>query len=151
MNDLSRRCLFPVAIVTLLCGASACLPVAAGEVARVAIGGYDPVAYFTDGHPVKGSSALSSTFDDARYYYASADHQKLFADDPEHYAPNYSGYCAIGVSLGMRLEADPESWVISDNRLYVFQNKHGKEVFDADSAGIVAKADANWPALKDRN
>ena len=129
----------------------ACLQAAAGEDKRVAISGYDPVAYFTDGHPVKGSSAFSSTFDDALYYFASAEHQKIFAADPDRYAPHYSGYCAIGVSFGMKLEADPEAWAISDNRLYVFQNRQGIAVFAKNSAGIIAEADANWPSLKDRN
>ena len=151
MNRLSRRRLFAAAIATILCSAWAGLPAAAGEGEgmRVAIGGYDPVAYFTDGHPVKGSSAFSSRFDDAVYYFASAEHQKMFTADPDRYAPRYSGYCAVGVSAGMKLEADPEAWAISDGRLYVFQNKQGKAVFSADPAGIIAKADANWPALKE--
>jgi YHS domain-containing protein len=153
MNDLSRRRLFPVAIATVLCGALARLPAGAGEgtrvTARVAISGYDAVAYFTDGHPVKGSAAFSSPFDDAVYYFASAEHQKIFAADPDRYAPHYSGYCAVGISVGFKVEADPEAWAISDGRLFVFQNKQGKAVFSADPAGIIAKADANWPALKE--
>jgi hypothetical protein len=80
---LSRQCLFRAAIATILCGTWARLQAAAGEDKRVAITGYDPVAYFTDGHPVKGSSAFSS-----------AEHQKIFAADPDRYAPHYSGYCA---------------------------------------------------------
>jgi hypothetical protein len=51
----------------------------------------------------------------------------------------------------MKLEADPGAWAISDNRLYVFQNRQGMAVFAKDSDGIIAKADANWPSLKDRN
>jgi hypothetical protein len=89
MNELSRRCLFRVAMAIVLCGTWACLQADAGEDKRVAISGYDPVAYFTDGHPVKGSSAFSSTFDD------------------------------------VKLEADPEAWAISDDRLYVFHNRQG--------------------------
>ena len=149
MNDLSRRCIFPFAIAIILGGAFARLPAGAGEGMRVAISGYDPVAYFTDGHPVKGSPAFSFPFDGAVYYFASAEHQKLFTADPDRYAPYYSGYCAVGVSVGMKLEADPESWAISDSRLYVFGNKQAKAVFAADPAGTIAKADANWPALKE--
>ena len=114
MNDLSRRCIFPFAIAIILGGAFARLPAGAGEGMRVAISGYDPVAYFTDGHPVKGSPAFSFPFDGAVYYFASAEHQKLFTADPDRYAPYYSGYCAVGVSVGMKLEADPE--VLGDFR-----------------------------------
>jgi YHS domain-containing protein len=151
MNDLTRRCLFPVAIAILVCGALARLPAGAGEGMRVAISGYDPVAYFTDSHPVKGSAAFSSRFDDAVYYLASAEHQKMFAADPDRYAPYYSGYCALGVSEGFKIEANPEYWTISDGKLFLFQNEPSKAVFDewADSAGIIAKGDANWPALKE--
>ena len=116
--------------------------------ARVALKGYDPVAYFVDGHPVKGSSVFSFQFDDAVYYFASAEHQRMFAADPDRYAPRYSGYCTVGLSLGIKLEVDPHSWVISSGKLYVFAGKEGMSRFAEDSAGAVAKADANWTALK---
>lgn len=151
MNELTRRCLTQVAIATFLCGTWASLSVAAEDgqrTARVALEGYDPVAYFVDGHPVKGSSEFSFPFDDAVYYFASAEHQKLFAADPERYAPQYSGYCAAALSMGMKSEVDPQSWAISDGRLYVFHGKDGLSLFAEDSAGIIAKADANWAALK---
>jgi hypothetical protein len=92
--------------------------------------------------------AFSFTFDDAIYYFASAEHQKLFAADPDRYAPQYSGYCTVGLSLGMKLEADPQSWVISNGRLYVFAAMEGPSRFAGNSDAIIAKADANWAALK---
>jgi len=151
MSDLTRRCLFPVAIATILGGALTRLPADAGEVERVAISGYDPVAYFTDGHPVKGSPEFSSPFDEAIYYFASAEHQKMFAADPDRYAPYYSGYCASSVAYGKKYEADPEAWTISDGKLFLFLDKRALREFTGDSARIISKADANWPALKDRN
>jgi YHS domain-containing protein len=148
MSELTRRCLFRVAIAAVICDTWAYLPAAAGDgtpaATRVAIDGYDPVAYFTDGHPIKGSSAFSFPFDDAMYYFASAKHQKMFAADPDRYAPQYSGYCAVAMSMGMKLEADPESWAISNGKLYVFHTKKGMSVFADDSARIITKADANW-------
>jgi YHS domain-containing protein len=150
MNELTRRCLTLLAFATFLWG-SAPLSVAAEEgqrTARVALQGYDPVAYFVDGHPVKGSSAFSFRFDDAVYYFASPEHQKMFAADPDRYAPQYSGYCAVALSIGRNFEADPQSWAISNGRLYVFAGEEGVSVFAEDSARIIAKADANWAALK---
>jgi YHS domain-containing protein len=151
MNELTRRRLTQMAIATFLCGAGAGISMAAEDgqqTPRVALKGYDPVAYFADGGPVKGVPAFSFTFDDAVYYFASAEHQKLFAADPDRYAPQYSGYCAAALSRGMRLEADPQSWVISNGRLYVFAAIEGPSRFAGDSAGTIAKADANWAALK---
>jgi YHS domain-containing protein len=151
MNPLTRRCLTQMAIVAFLCGAAVSVSMAAEnaqQTGRVALKGYDPVAYFVDGHPVKGSSAFSFQFDDAVYHFASAEHQKMFAADPDRYAPRYSGFCAVALSRGMKLEADPHSWAISDGRLYVFAFKEGPSLFTKDSAGTIAKADANWAALR---
>jgi len=152
MNELTRRCLFQAAIAAAFYGRWATRTAVAedGNAAtpRVAIEGYDPVAYFTDGHPVKGSAEFSFSFDDAVYHFASAEHQKMFATDPDHYAPQYSGYCAVGVSYGYKATVDPESWVISDGKLYVFHSKKGLSLFAADPAGTIAKANTNWLALK---
>ena len=150
MNELTRRCLAQMAIATFLCGAGVQVSIAAEDqpTARVALKGYDPVAYFVDGRPVKGVPAFSFTFDDAIYHFASAEHQKMFAADPDRYAPRYSGFCAVGLSRGMKLEADPHSWVISTGKLYVFALKEGPSLFTEDSAGTIAKADANWAAIK---
>jgi YHS domain-containing protein len=118
---------------------------------RVAISGYDPVAYFTDGRPVKGSPEFSSPFDEAVYYFASAEHQKMFAGDPDRYAPYYSGFCALSVAEGVKYEANPQYWTISDGRLFLFANKQATAEFTADGARNISKADANWLALKDKN
>jgi YHS domain-containing protein len=150
MGLLSRRNLFQGAISTVLCGTWVRRSVAQSNrpPTRVAIGGYDPVAYFTDGRPVKGSSSFSFAFDEADYFFASADHQRLFSADPDRYAPRYSGYCAMGVSLGEKAEVDPESWAISNGRLYVFHYKRNMQEFAGTSSDIVAKADVNWASVK---
>jgi hypothetical protein len=75
----------------------------------------------------------------------------MFAADPDRYAPYYSGYCASSVAYGKKYEADPEAWTISDGKLFLFLDKRALREFTGDSARIISKADANWPALKDRN
>ena len=153
MIELTRRFLVQAAIAAAFYGRWAARPSVAAEegnaaTPRVAIQGYDPVAYFTDGRPVKGSAAFSFPFDEAVYYFASAEHQKMFAANPDRYAPQFSGYCAAGLSMGVKVEADPEAWVISDGKLYVFASKTGPALFAKDPAGMIAKADANWTTLK---
>ena len=152
MNEPTRRRLFQLAITTLLGGTWASVSVAAEDgkpvTIRVAIEGYDPVAYFTDGRPVRGSPAFSFRFDEAVYYFANAEHQKMFAADPDRYAPQYSGYCAAALSEGFKATVDPESWAISNGKLYVFNSKRGLALFADDPAGIITKADANWAGLK---
>ena len=58
----------------------------------VAIKGYDTVAYHTEGRAVKGKSEFSHKWNDAKWYFSSADNRDLFAADPESYAPQYGGY-----------------------------------------------------------
>jgi YHS domain-containing protein len=115
---------------------------------RIALSGYDPVSYFTDGHPEKGSAEYSATFDDATYWFKSAEHRALFVAAPDHFAPQFAGYCTINVSRGMKMEADPEAWAIADGRLYVFSAKEGVPLFQQQTAGIVDKATQNWPELR---
>ena len=115
---------------------------------RVALSGYDPVSYFTDGRPEKGSAEYSAAFDDATYWFKSAEHRALFVADPDHYAPQFAGYCAINVSRGVKQEADPEAWAIADGKLYVFSAKQGGPIFQQQTAAIVDKATENWPALR---
>ena len=97
-------------------------PVAWGEEARLSISGYDPVAYFTDGKPVPGSSEFEYVWHDARWRFSSPAHRELFVVNPERYAPQYDGYCAMGASLekgAHKDTVDPNAWAIVDGKLYL--------------------------------
>ena len=58
----------------------------------VAIKGYDAVAYHTEDRAIKGSSQFSHNWNDAKWYFSSAENRDLFAADPERFAPQYGGY-----------------------------------------------------------
>jgi YHS domain-containing protein len=116
---------------------------------RVALSGYDSVAYFTPGHPEKGSEAFWFAFDDAVYYFRTAKHRALFAADPERYAPQYAGYCAAGLSKGYKEEPDPEAWAIVNGKLYLVALKERIKQFKQDPDSFIDKADANWPKLRE--
>ena len=152
MAETSRRLVLWVPIVAAwcaLCGLfSAAEAASTNNEPRIALDGYDPVAYFTDCRPVKGSQEFTFAFDGAVYYFKSAEHRTMFAADPDRYAPQYSGYCAISVSMGKKVRADPEAWIISDGKLFVFGAKEGVPNFAQDSAAIVRQADAEWPTVR---
>ncbi len=118
---------------------------------RVALSGYDPVAYFTPGRPEKGSDQYWFAFDDAVYYFINADHRAMFAAEPERYAPQYAGFCAAGLSKGVKHEPDPEAWAIVNGKLYVVELKERIEQFKKDPDSFITKADANWRRLRDGN
>jgi hypothetical protein len=114
---------------------------------RVALRGYDPVAYFTRKQPVKGSSSHWSDFDDAVYFFESDENRAKFTAAPDKFAPQYAGFCTGGIALGVKTEADPFAWMISDGKLFVFGSPSDVPDFAADRAKTVASADANWQRL----
>ena len=117
---------------------------------RIALSGYDPVAYFEDGQPAKGSREFWFTFDDVVYLFRSAQHRDKFAADPERFAPQYDGYCAGAVSKGYKTEPDPEAWLIANGRLFVFQFKDRVPMFRKIIEEVAAKANENWRSMKSR-
>lgn len=113
----------------------------------VAIRGYDPVAYFTEGRPVEGSPEFEHAWQDARWRFSNAEHRDRFAGDPDAYAPRYGGFCAGAMALGWKAPIDPEAWVIVDGKLYLNYTKRVRDELAADPAPRIAKADANWERL----
>ncbi len=114
----------------------------------IAIQGYDPVAYHTLGEPTEGSSRFSADWDDATWYFISAEHRDLFAKDPERYAPHYGGYCAQAAAQDQVAEGDPEIWTIEGGRLFLNYNNRYQRRFRSDLPGNIASADRNWPGLR---
>ena len=112
-----------------------------------AIRGYDAVAYFTDGKPVKGSAQFEHTWKGAAWRFASAANRDAFAAMPEKYAPQYGGYCAWAVSRNYTASTDPDAWRVADGKLYLNYSKSVQENWAKDVPGNVAKADANWPGI----
>lgn len=109
--------------------------------------GYDVVAYFTDGKPVKGEKQFKVVQDGATYLFASEDHRVLFEENPEKYLPAYGGYCAWAVAQGDTAGIDPEAWTIYQGRLYLNYSKKIRAKWEKDKDDNISKADANWPEI----
>jgi|SRR5436190_6111254 len=126
-----------------------------GEEPRLAISGYDPVAYFTEGHPIAGKPEFSFEWRHSRWLFASAEHRALFAADPEHYAPQYDGYCSMGVA-GVSFAAphkdtvDPEAWAIVDGKLYLTHTVRSLDRWRQNTAENIKRADQNWSQVADQ-
>ncbi len=118
--------------------------------AGVAIQGYDPVAFFTDHHPVKGSPEFTSMADGATYQFASKEHKDLFDKDPAKYEPIFGGYCAYGVSRNKLAPIDVEAFQIVDGKLLLQYSKSVRDSFNEDQKGNLTKANQNWPGLLDK-
>ena len=116
----------------------------------VAIKGYDPVAYFINGKPVKGSRESGHVWMGAKWYFSNAEHRDLFIKNPEKYAPKYGGYCAYAVSVGTTADIDPEQWNIVAGKLYLNLSKKIRDKWSKDIPGNIKKADENWPNILKR-
>jgi YHS domain-containing protein len=116
---------------------------------RLALRGYDPVAYFTEAKPIPGLPEYEYAWDGQRYRFATARHRDMFKADPEKYAPQFGGACAMNLANGVRRQSDPNNWVISNGRLYVFAGTAGMENFRKDPLNAAESAQANWRTLKD--
>lgn len=117
------------------------------DTSGVAIGGYDPIAYFVDGAPKLGDPAIEATYGGARYHFASQEHREMFERDPARYAPSFGGYCGYAASINKLSPIDPLIWQILDGRLVLQHTKKAYELFNKDAKAALARADGNWPEL----
>jgi YHS domain-containing protein len=119
--------------------------------AGVALQGYDPVAYFTDGKPTPGDPRHRSLYRDAVYYFSSAEHKRLFDAEPARYEPAYGGYCGYAASIDRLSPISPEFFDLVDGRLVLQHNAKAYRLWHEDVAKSLASADRNWPGLVERN
>ena len=113
----------------------------------LAVDGTDVVAYFTQSEPVPGSAEFTHDYMGATWRFSSAENRDMFAADPENYAPQYGGYCAVAVCLGFTASTVAEAWTIVDDKLYLNFSRRVKNRWERDIPGHIAAADANWPSV----
>ncbi len=116
-----------------------------------AIGGADPVAYFSGeaavGQFVAGSAEHTVEWQGVTWQFASPENREKFANNPEQYAPQYGGYCAWAAAQNAIAAIDPKAWSIVDGKLYLNASPKIQKRWQEDAPGNIAKADRNWPAL----
>ncbi len=115
----------------------------------LALRGYDPVSYFTDGAPTPGEIDITAEHQGAIYRFASAEHKAMFEADPAKYAPQYGGYCAFGLAQGYKFDGDPQVWKIVDDKLYLNLSPKVSTIWQQDVPGNIENADAKWQMVKD--
>ena len=105
------------------------LALSAAEPESLAIQGYDTVAYFTEGRALRGDPRYTLTWDEHRWQFASAEHRSMFKADPVRFAPQFANFCAVALAQGEVKAANPEYWLISEGRLYLFGKSVGPSLF----------------------
>lgn len=118
---------------------------------KVAIQGYDPVAYFTQKKAVKGKSSITTTYDGVTYNFSSQANKDLFLKKPSSYEPQYGGWCAFAMGdYGEKVEINPETFKIIDGKLYLYYNaffNNTLKSWNKDETNLKKKADANWKKI----
>ncbi len=118
------------------------------ETDGVGLKGYDPVAYFSQHKAVAGSKDITSAHDGVTYRFATVEDRDAFAANPEHYLPQYGGFCAYGVAQGAKADIDPNAFTIVDDKLYLNHDKSVQSKWNKDIPGFIGKAEANWPEVQ---
>lgn len=114
---------------------------------KLAVKGYDTVAYFNQGKPVKGAPQWSHQWMGADWRFSSAANRDLFQKTPEQYVPQFGGYCAWAVGHNYTANADPEAWKIVDGKLYLNYSKSVQKMWEKDQGKWIEDGHKNWPGL----
>ena len=138
-------------VVLLIASATVSKLVIAAEIINttatgVAVDGFDMVAYFELGYPLKGHTDRSVTYKGAKWLFATSAHKSAFAADPTRYAPKYNGFCAVAVSEGAAAEVDfVNGWTIVDGALFLNWSADVKRIFLTEISERLPAANRNWP------
>ncbi|MEQ9402430.1 MAG: YHS domain-containing (seleno)protein [Cyclobacteriaceae bacterium] len=116
-----------------------------------AIKGYDPVAYFKKGTPLKGKQEYAYEWKEAKWMFTSEENLKAFRKNPEKYAPQYGGYCSYAVAKGYTAKIDPTSWKIIEGKLYLSYNKSIQKNWENYLDKYINEANENWPSVLEAN
>ena len=117
------------------------------EVNGVALGGYDPVAYFEVGKPTQGLVTLDHEYLGSRFLFSTPENRSKFLAAPGKYAPQFGGFCALGTANGYKVKTEPDAFKVVDGKLYFNYNRKVLELWTQDQAGYIKRANENWPEV----
>ena len=122
-------------------------PIVVNAHTGLAISGFDPVAYFTDGKPRIGRTELELRADGMVWRFYNEGNRAAFADHPEVYAPRFGGYDPVAIARGVSVPGHPMFWAVTGERLYLFYSAEARTTFLADPGRILDAAERKWPIV----
>ena len=123
-------------------------PVYTSFFSNSALGGYDAVAYFTQGKPQPGKKQFTFKYQGVNWLFSSAQHLNMFKANPQQYAPQYGGYCAWAVAEKNDLgSGDPLRWNIVEGKLYLNYDQEIQTKWQKNIPGFITQGDIAWPKL----
>jgi hypothetical protein len=113
----------------------------------LAIDGFDPVAYFIDETARPGKPDFELRYRDVTWRFCNPGNRAAFVDSPGDYEPRFGGYDPVAIGRGAPTPGNPEIWLISGQKLYLFYDPQTLEEFRAAPRRIVPQAEARWPEV----
>jgi len=113
----------------------------------LAIGGYDPVGYFTEGTATEGRPEFEYALAGATWRFRNAGNLGAFMARPDIYMPRFGGYDPVGATRGVAVAGNPDHWLIVNNRLYLFYDGMTLAAFTAEPVRFIEGAERHWPKL----
>ncbi len=150
---LLKNCsIIATALFTMLMvsSAHAVKPVYIGGKERAAIRGYDPVAFFVDGEPVKGLKEFTLEHEGAKWMFANQQNLDAFKASPDYYMPQYGGYCAYAVANGSTASIKPQFFTIHEDKLYLNFSKSVYKKWLKDKDGYISEGNKEWPRILEK-
>ena len=111
----------------------------------LAIEGYDPVAFYTDGKAIVGSADIELRYAGVVWRFCNVGNRDAFAERPDVYMPQFGGYDPLGVARGVAVAGNPTLWAIRGEKLFLFYDRSRLETFNADPERAIAAAERRWP------
>ena len=113
----------------------------------VALGGFDPITYFTDSEPVAGRTDFEIIWKDVPWYFSSEGNMEVFRRAPEVYAPQFGAHGVMGLARGFLSDGNPLIYKVLDNRLYLFYSFSNRAAFELVDKTARLEALRNWTRL----
>ena len=118
---------------------------------KLAIQGYDPVAYIEQKKAIKGKKEFAVNVNGAIYYTSSEKNKELLKKNPEKYEPIYGGWCAFALGdYGEKVAINPTTFKIIGGKTHLFYNKFFNNTltsWNKDEEKLKKQADMNWKKL----
>jgi YHS domain-containing protein len=115
-----------------------------GDDKNLMLRGNDPVAYFTDGKPVRGNPSIKSEYNGATYRFASEANRTEFLKNPARYEPAYAGFCTSGAPYALKAAIGADVFIVYDGRLYLFGSERSRRGWLLDAKSNVQVGDRYW-------
>ena len=114
----------------------------------LAISGFDPVAYFTEGKALFGRAEFELNLEGSVWRFNNEGNRGAFAKNPEVYAPQFGGYDPVAIGRGRSVQGHPLIWAVAGQRLYLFYSEQTRASFLADPGRIFDTAERKWPDVR---